>query len=207
MKFPLSLGGNVTSRQRGTFPTLEARGPALGPGTCCHTGNSCCRTVKKDRVALFKSGRCSVPGVGLGRGCLGCPEHTASEAKLRIQHSENTNVCRDRNVKPNHSVVGETPQGPEFQTLISSIAISSEKKGFSLKKLGKNNHRAQERLPKNTFCFAENPSLGFWLPHSLGILVSWNPRTGLSPECDGPASAEPRHDANLLQELGEAGTI
>lgn len=110
-------------------------------------------------------------------------------------------------MKPNHSVVGETPQGPGFKTLISSITISSEKRGFSLKELGENNHRAQERLPKNTFCFTKNLSLGSWLPHSLGILVSWNLRTRLSPECDGPATAEPRHDANLLQELGEAGTI
>lgn len=45
-------------------------------------GSSCCRTVKKDRVVLFKSARYSVPNVRLGRGYLGCPEHTASEAKL-----------------------------------------------------------------------------------------------------------------------------
>lgn len=116
-------------------------------------------------------------------------------------------MCRDRNVKPSHRVLGETPQGPGLKTLISSITISSEKKGLSLKKLGENIHRAQERLLKNTFCSLENPSLSFWLPHSLGILVSWNLRTGLSPECDSPAAAEPRHDASLLQELAETDTI
>lgn len=90
------------------------------------------------------------------------PEHRASESKAgNTMYSENTNVYRERNVKPSHRGVGEMPQGPGFMTLISSITISSEKKGFSLKKSGENNHRAQGRLSENTFCFVENPSFEF----------------------------------------------